>query len=72
MEQKSDISYPSASPEKVIDLEQRLEKKVKGVTILNSSFILTKKLITYFKDTNRESKKKYEKYRTLTITIEIV
>ena len=58
MEQKTDKSYPSAPFEnKNIDLEQRLEKKLNDVNHINK----IKEMITYFKDKNHKSEKKYKK-----------
>ena len=49
MDQKCDRLYPSASLEN-IDLEQRLEKKLKDVNSFNNSINNIKEMITYFKD----------------------
>ena len=66
MEQKTDRLYPSAPLEKDINLEQRLEKKLNDVNSVNNHISNIKELITYFKDKNNESKKKYKKYKTRT------
>ena len=65
MEAKTDRLYPSA-PLKKIDLEQRLEKKLNDVMSFNNSVNNIIEMITYFKDENNKSKKKYKKYKTLT------
>ena len=56
MEQKCDGLYPSA-PLENIDLEQRLEKKLKGVNSFNNHIINITEMFTYFKDKNNKSKK---------------
>ena len=66
MERKTDRTYPSASLEKNIGLEQRLEKKLKDVKSFKNPSKNIKEKITYFKQTNKKSKKKYKKYKTLT------
>ena len=65
MDPKSDRLYPSA-PLGNIDLEQRLEKKLKGGNSFNNSTKNIKEIITYFKDKNNKSQKKYKKYNTIT------
>ena len=65
MEQKTDRLYTSA-PLGNIDLEQRLEKKLNDVNSFNSSINNIKEKITYFKDRNHKSKKKYKIYQTPT------
>ena len=57
MEQKTDRLYPSA-PLENIDLEQRLEKKLKDVNSFNNHINIIKEMITYFNDKNNKSKKK--------------
>ena len=47
------------------DLEQRLEKTLNGVNIINISIKNIEEMITYFKDENHKSKKKYEKIKML-------
>ena len=64
MEQKRDRFYPSA-PFENNDLEQRLEKNLKDVNSSNNHINNIKEMITYFKDENNKSKKKYRKYETL-------
>ena len=49
-----------------IDLEQRLEEKLNDENSFNNHANNLKELITYFKDKNNKSKKKYEKCITLT------
>ena len=60
MEQKTNRIYPSA-PLENNDPEKRLEKKLKDVNSFNNHINNTKELITYFKDKNKKSKKKYKK-----------
>ena len=64
MEQKWDNLYLSA-PLENIDLEQRLEKKLNDVKSFNNSINNIKELITYFKDKNQKSKRRYKKYKTI-------
>ena len=67
MEQKTEKLYPSAPLEyKKIDLEQRLEKNLNDVNSFNCSINNIKEMITRFKDRNHKSKKKFNKYKTLT------
>ena len=72
MDQKFDRLYPSAPLEKSIDLEQRLEKKLINVNSFNNHFNYIKEMITYFKDRNNKSIKRYENYRTLNTILESV
>ena len=66
MEQKCDRLYPTAPFEnKNIDLEQRLEKKINDVNSFNNHINNIKEMITYFKDKNNKSKKKYKNYKIL-------
>ena len=60
MDQNCDRLYPSA-PFENIDLEQRLEKKLNNVNSFNNHINNIKEMITYFKDKNNKSKKKYKK-----------
>ena len=57
MAQKCDRLYPSA-PLEIIDLEQRLEKKINDVNRFNNSINNNKEMITHFKDENNKPKKK--------------
>ena len=66
MEAKTDRLYPSAPLEKDINLEQRLEKKLNDVNSFNNSINIIKEMITYFKDKNNKSEKKYRKYKMIT------
>ena len=67
MDQKCDRLYPSAPFEnKNIDLEQRLEKKLNDVNSFNNHISNIKEMITYFKDKNHKSRKRYTKYKTIT------
>ena len=60
MEQKCDRFYPSA-PLENIDLEKRLEKIINDVNSFKNHVNNIKEMITYFKDKNHKSKKKYNK-----------
>ena len=71
MEQNCDKLYPSA-PLENIDLEQRLEKKINDVNSFNNHIINIKEMITYFKDKNYKSKKRYKNYKTLNTILESV
>ena len=57
MDQKTDSLYPSASSEKDINPEQRLEKKLNDVNSFNNHINNNKETVTYFKDKNNKSKK---------------
>ena len=50
MEQKTNILYPSATLEKGIDLEQRLENKLIDVNSFNNSNNNNKEMFRYFKE----------------------
>ena len=65
MEQKCDKLYPSAPLLENIDLEKRLEKKMNDVNSFNNHISNIKEMITYFKDKNHKSKKRYKNYKTL-------
>ena len=71
MEGKTDRLYSSTPLEK-IDLEQRLEKKINDVNSFNSSTNNINEMITYFKDDNNKSKKRYKNYKILNMTLESV
>ena len=72
MEQKCDKLYPSAPLIENIDLEKRLEKKINDVNSFNNHINNNKEMITFFKDKNNESKKKYKNYKTLNTVLESV
>ena len=72
MEQKTDKLYPSAPLLEKIDLEKRLEKKINAVNSFNNHISNIKEMITYFKDKNCKSKKKYKNYKTLNTILESV
>ena len=72
MEQKTDKLYPSAPLLENIDLEKRLEKKIKDVNSFNNHVNNIKEMITYFKDKKHKSKKKYKNYKTLNTVLESV
>ena len=72
MESKTDKLYPSAPLLENIDLEKRLEKKINYVNSFNNHINNIKEMITYFKDKNHESKKKYKNYKTLNTVLESV
>ena len=71
MEQKTDRLYPSA-PRENIDLEQILVNKINDVNSFNNHINNIKAMITYFKDKNHESKKRYKNYKTLNTILESV
>ena len=71
MDQKCDRLYPSA-PLENIDLEQRLEKKINDVISFNNHINNIKEMITYFKDKNNNTRKRYENYKTLNTILESV
>ena len=72
METKNERLYPSAPLLENIDLEKRLEKKINDVNSFNNHIINIKKMITYFKDKNNKSKKRYKNYKTLNSVLESV
>ena len=72
MEQKCDRLYPSAPLLENIDLEKRLEKRINDVNSFNNHIINIKEMITYFKDKNHKSKKKYKNYKILNTVFESV
>ena len=72
MEQKTDRLYPSAPLLENIDLEKRLEKKIKDVNSFNNHINNIKEMITYFKDKNHKSKKKSKNYKILNTVLESV
>ena len=72
MEQKCDRLYPSAPLLENIDLEKRIEKKIIDVNSFNNHVNNIKEMITYFKDKNNKSKKKYKIYKTLNTVLESV
>ena len=71
MDQNCDRLYPSA-PLENIDLEQRLEKRLKDVNSFNNSINDIKEMITNFKHKNHKSKKRYKIYKTLNTILESV
>ena len=72
MEQKCDKLYPSAPLLENIDLEKRLEKKINDVSSFNNHINNIKEMITYFKDKNNKSKKRYKNNKTLNTVLESV
>ena len=72
MEAKTDKLYPTAPLLENIDLEKRLEKKIIDVNSFNNHVNNIKEVITYFKDRNNDSKKKYKKNKTLNTVLESV
>ena len=70
MEQKCDRIYPSA-PSENIDLEQRLGQK-NDVNSFNNHINNNKEMITYFKDKNNKSKKRYKNSKTLNTVLDSV
>ena len=71
MEQRADRLYQSAPLEK-IDVEQRLEKKLKDVNNFNNSINKNKEMFTHFKDKNHKSKNKIKKYKTLSTILKSI
>ena len=71
MDQNTDKLYPSA-PLENIDLEKRLEKKINDVNSFNNHISNIKEMITYFKDKNNKSQRRYKKYKTLNTVLESV
>ena len=59
MEAKTERFYTSA-PVKNIDLEQGLEKNLNDVNSFKNHINNIKEMITYFKEKNNKSKKKYK------------
>ena len=72
MEQKCDKLYPTAPLLENIDLEKRLENKINDVNSFNNHINNIKEMITYFKDKNSKSKKRYKISKTLNTVIESV
>ena len=72
MEQKCEKLYPSAPLLENIDLEKRLEKKMNHVNSFKNHINNIKEMITYFKDENHKSKKRYKNYKTLNTVLESV
>ena len=70
MEQKREKLYPTAPLLENIDLEKRLEKKINDVNSFNNHINNFKEMITYFKDKNNKSKKRYKNYKTLNTILE--
>ena len=59
MYQKSTNIHPSA-PLDTTEVEHSLEKRLEDVYNFYNSIYITWKMITYFKDKNHKSKRKYE------------
>ena len=72
METKTERLYPSAPLLENIDLEKRLEKRINDVNSFSNHINNIKEMITYFKDNNNKSKKKYKNYKTLNTILESV
>ena len=72
MDQKTDKLYPSAPLLENIDLEKRLEKKINDVNSFNNHISNIKEMITYFKDKNNKSKKRYKNYKILNTVLESI
>ena len=60
MESETAKLYPTAPLLENIDLEKRLEKRINDVNSFNNHINNIKEMITYFKDKNNKSKKKYK------------
>ena len=65
MEAKTERIHPSA-PLENNGLEQRLEERLNGGNSFNNHINKVKEMITYFKDQNNNSKRKYKKLKTIT------
>ena len=72
MEPKCDKLYPSAPLLENIDLEKRLEKRLNDVNSLSNHINNIKEMITYFKDKNHKSKKKFKNYKSLNTILESI
>ena len=72
MDQKTDKLYPSAPLLENIDLEKRLEKRLNDVNSFKNHISNIKEMITYFKDKNNKSKKKYKNCKILNTILESV
>ena len=72
METKTERLYPSAPLLENIDLEKRLEKKINDVNSFNNHINNIKEMITYFKDRNHKSEKRYKNYKILNTVLESV
>ena len=72
MDQKCEKLYPSAPLLENIDLEKRLDKKINDVNSFNNHINNIKEMITYFKDKNHKSKKRYKNCKTLNTVLESV
>ena len=55
MERILEKLYPSASILEIIDLEQRIEKKINDVNSFNNHINNLKEMVTYFIDNNNKS-----------------
>ena len=72
MEAKTHKLYPSAPLLENIDLEKRLEKKISDVNSFKNHISNIKEMITYSKDKNNKSKRRYKNYKTLNTVLESV
>ena len=72
METKTERLYPSAPLLEIIDLEKRLKKKIIDVNSFNNHINNIKEMITYFKDKNHKSKKRYKNYKILNTLLDSV
>ena len=52
--------YPSSPSEPFTNVEERLEEQTNDINGFQNSFKNPKGMITYFKDENRQSKKKFK------------
>ena len=64
------VKLQPAAPPDSNDSELRLEKKLNDVNTFKNSITNIGRMITYFKDKNQISKKKYEEHRTLPSMLE--
>ena len=72
MEAKTDKLYPLAPLLENIDLEKRLEKRINDINSFNNHIGNIKEMISYFKDKNHKSKRRYKNYKTLNTVLESV
>ena len=72
MEAKTDKLYPTAPVLENNDLEKRQEKKINEVNSFINHVNNNKEMITYFKDKNKKSKKRYKSNKTLNPVLESV
>ena len=69
---KTERLNPSAPLEKNDQLERRIEKRLSDVNSFNNSTNNIKQLLTFFKDKNYKSEKKYENYKRVTTILKSI